>query len=90
MNQAYAEGNTQLGDQLAIHAQLKQAEADELAIEEQKTLQLEQQKQAIEEQRAAAERQARAMGRIRSRLTRSRNIICDWAQPLMFMCRRLP
>ena len=62
MNQAYAEGNTQLGDQLAIHAQLKQAEADELAIEEQKTIELEQQKQALEEQRAAAERQRQAMG----------------------------
>jgi hypothetical protein len=66
MAQAYADGNVALGDQLAQHAQLKQAEADELGIEKQKTEQLEMQTQALHDQQAAerarADAAARAMG----------------------------
>ncbi len=42
MAQAYRDGNKALGDQFAIHAQLKQAEADELEILKQQVLAAEQ------------------------------------------------
>jgi hypothetical protein len=63
MAKAYADGNVALGDQLAQHAQLKQAEADELETEKQKTEQLEMQTQALHDQRnSEADRAAAAQG----------------------------
>src|SRR5262249_29466825 len=52
MAQAYAEGNKELGDQLAIEAQIKQEEADQLDIERQKTEQLQMQENSLKDQQA--------------------------------------
>ena len=53
MAAAYRENNSALGDQLAIHAQLKQDEADELALAKQLTAQQIQQTQALKNQQSS-------------------------------------
>jgi hypothetical protein len=71
MANAYRDGNKALGDQLAIHAQLKQAEADELEIEKQQTLELKAQQQLIDSMTRAGISQSRYADAQQGTLTRA-------------------